>query len=100
MYLECFFSNYERKAEMIQVRKRPVLPGLGELSEAFQSGYDAVSTGEHEGWNVQHVPNERTIVEFLMQFRDIMNSKWASGQDGDDAARWMAGLLAGWLRRI
>ena len=99
MYLECFFSNYEREAEMTQVQKQSVLPGLGAMSDGFKDGYDTASSGEHTGWPIEYAPNERTIVEFVVLFKDVVNYEVAHGRDCDYSIRWMAGLLAGWLRR-
>jgi hypothetical protein len=88
-----------RQALSTSETNRPVLPGLGVMSDAFKAGYDTVSTGEYVGWPIQHAPNERSITQFIKDAVAIISADTASGHDCEYEIKWIAGLLTGWLRR-
>ncbi len=79
--------------------RRKVVPGLGAMSEPFQSGYEQASKDEPIGWKIEHAPNERTIVACLLLFSDVVSSELAHGRDCEYSVHWMSGLITGWLRR-
>ena len=68
-------------------------------SQAFEQGFLTASSKEYVGWNIQQPPTEDTVVQFMCDFLDIVNSDLASGHDCDYEVRWCAGLFTGWLLR-
>lgn len=68
-------------------------------SQAFEDGFRTASSKEFVGWNIQQPPTEDTVVQFLGDFLDIVNSDLASGHDCDYEIRWVAGLFTGWMLR-
>jgi len=68
-------------------------------SPAFEQGFQTASRKEFVGWNIQQTPTEDTIVQFMCDFLDIVNSDLTSGHDCNYEIRWCAGLFTGWLLR-
>ena len=68
-------------------------------SQAFEQGFLTASSKEFVGWNIQQPPTEETVVQFMCDFLDIVNSDLASGHDCDYEVRWISGLFTGWMLR-
>lgn len=68
-------------------------------SKAFEQGFTTAISKEFVGWNIQKPPTEDTVVQFIGDLLDIVNSDLACGHDCDYEVRWIAGLFAGWLLR-
>ncbi len=68
-------------------------------SQAFEQGFLTASSKEYVGWNIQSSPTEDTVVQFIGDLLDIVNSDLACGHDCDYEIRWVAGLFVGWLLR-
>jgi hypothetical protein len=97
MYLECFFSNYEREGKMPQTQKYTVLPPIVISSETFQAGYEQADMGGPVvGWPIEHAPTESTLIQFLRDASGLI----VEHEYNEGTLRLLAGLLAGWLRRI
>lgn len=84
---------------MAQTATKEVLPSIAAFSEAFQDGWKTLESGENTGWPTQYAPREDTLVQFLLTFNAIVETERRNGHDFDYGARWLAGLLAAWLRR-
>ena len=68
-------------------------------SQAFEQGFLTASSKEFVGWNIQQPPTEDTVVQFMCDFLDIVNSDLASGHDCNYEFRWVSGLFTGWMLR-
>ncbi len=85
---------------MIGTSKRPVLPGIGVMSDAFRQAYEkAQSNHEHIGWPIKYAPRKATVIEFLSIAIEMVSADLATGDDCTYELQWIAGLLTGWLRR-
>ena len=74
---------------------RKVIPGMGVMSKPFENGYlIAQNNPGFVGWAIQYAPNERTVVQFLE-----LAAKLIAESDDKYCSPFVAGLLAGWLRR-
>jgi len=91
-----------RQALSTSETKRPVLPALGVMSDAFRDGYNIAQCEECDtvGWNIKFAPREATIVQFVTEMVAIF-SEDAKHEDGmnEEGLRWLSGLFTGWLRR-
>lgn len=68
-------------------------------TQAFEDGFLVASRKEYTGWNIQKPPTEDTVVQFICDLLDIVNSDLKGGHDCDYEVRWCAGLFAGWMLR-
>jgi hypothetical protein len=82
----------------VKLRKQTILPVVTGTHESFVQGY--ISAQEHRcsGWPMlKYAPREATIVDFLLQAHQVLSD---DGIDSEcDDVSYIAGILAGWLRR-
>ena len=80
---------------MITASKQAALPAIRIDSNPFADGWNTAMSDEHNGWPKNKPPTEPAIVQFLQDANNILDADgWPTYE-----THWIAGLLAGWLRR-
>lgn len=79
------------------LKKQTILPVVTSTSEAFVKGY--ISAQEHHGtgWPIQYAPRGDSIVQFILQAHQLLEDDCIN--EDCHEVQYIAGLLAGWLRR-
>ncbi len=80
-----------------QLHEQTILPAVSSTSRRFVNGYRFAQSGEYNSWPLQYAPREATIVEVLLLMHNLLTADEVTADC--DEIRFMAGMLAGWLRR-
>lgn len=90
-------QRLQARGEQTMAQSIIIRPSIFAQSEAFKNGYDLAQRNDEGniGWPIQYAPTEQTIIQFLKAASDILTAdNW-----DDFEARWIGGLLAGWMSR-
>jgi|GEM_PF-6756031 len=81
----------------VKLRKQTILPVVTGTHDSFVTGYINAQEGNCSGWPIKYAPREQNIVAFLLQAHQIMSDDCIDSECDD--VSYIAGILAGWLRR-
>jgi hypothetical protein len=81
----------------IALRKQTILPVVTSRSEAFVKGYISAQEHKASGWPIKYAPREETLIQFILQAHQLLEDDDVN--EDCHEVQYIAGLLAGWLRR-
>jgi hypothetical protein len=81
----------------VPLKKQAILPVVTGQHDAFIKGYINAQEGKCAGWPIRYAPRETTLVQFLLQAHQLLEDDCINEEC--DEVSYLAGILAGWLRR-